>query len=500
MIDNVWLGLQHAATWINLWYCFVGVFIGTLIGVLPGIGSVATIAMLLPFTFSLQPTSAVIMLAGVYYGGAYGGSTTSILLNVPGQPSAAVTCLDGYPMARQGRAGIALLGAAIGSFVGASMGIILMMFASEPIAEFALEFGPPEYVSMMSLGLIASATISGSSPMKGIATTIIGVLFGLMGTDVNSGTVRYAFGIPELSDGIGLAIIAMSIFGVTEMIDSVGKVDSTQIDPKAVSLRGMIPTRDDIRRFWGSTLRGSAIGSVMGAIPGFGGLVTCFAAYAVEKAIAKDPSRFGKGAIEGVVSPESANNASDQTHFIPTMTLGIPSGATMALIIGALMIHGIAPGPQLVTEKPELFWGLIMSFWIGNIMLVILNLPLIGIWVKLLAVPYHILYPIIMTFICIGAYSINNNPWDIWVCAGFGLVGYVFRVLALPPAPLILGYVLGPLLEEYLRRAMLLSRGDPTVFFTRPLSLVMLLMAAGLVLLIVLPNFRKTREVAFHEV
>jgi len=293
MIDNVWLGLQHAATLTNLWYCFVGVFIGTLIGVLPGIGSVATIAMLLPFTFSLQPTSAVIMLAGVYYGGAYGGSTTSILLNVPGQPSAAVTCLDGYPMARQGRAGIALLGAALGSFVGASMGILLMMIASEPIAEFALEFGPPEYVAMMTLGLIASATISGSAPMKGVATTIIGVLFGLIGTDVNSGTVRYAFGIPELSDGIGLAIIAMSIFGVTEMIESVGKVDSASISSDSVRLRSMIPTRDDVRRFWGSTLRGSAIGSVMGAIPGFGALVTCFAAYAVDHQRADDQRHGG---------------------------------------------------------------------------------------------------------------------------------------------------------------------------------------------------------------
>jgi len=466
MIDNLLIGLQATATWSNLWYCFVGVFLGTLVGVLPGVGALATIALLLPFTFSLPPTSAIIMLAGVYYGGAYGGSTTSILLNVPGSASAAVACLDGYPMSRQGRAGVALLGAAAASFVGASIGIIIMMFASDPIANFALEFGPTEYVAMMSLGLIASATVSGSSPMKGIAMTIVGLLFGMVGTDVNSGAVRYAFGIPELSDGIGLAIIAMAIFGVTEMIDSVTKVSATKIDPKGITFRSMIPTRDDLKRSWAPMLRGS----FFGALPGTGALISCFGAYAVEKNIAKDPSRFGKGAIEGVVAPEAANNACDQTAFIPTMTLGIPGTATMALIIGALMIQGIAPGPQLVTEKPELFWGLIMSFWIGNIMLVILNVPLIGIWIKLLAVPYHILYPVIMTLICIGAYSINNNPWDIWVVAVFGIVGYGFRLLDLPPAPLILGYVLGPLLEEYLRRALLLSRGSFWPLVERPIS------------------------------
>ena len=490
MIENIWLGLQHAATLQNLWYCFVGCFIGTLIGVLPGIGSVATIAMLLPFTFSLNPTSAVIMLAGVYYGGAYGGSTTAILLNVPGQPSAAVTCLDGYPMARQGRAGVALMGAAVGSFVGASMGIILMMFASEPIAEFALAFGPAEYVAMMFAGLVMSATVSGGSPMKGIAMTVCGVLFGMVGTDVNSGVTRYAFGVPQLTDGIGLAIIAMAVFGITEMIESVGKVEGIVVDSKDLKMSGIVPTKDDIKRFWPATLRGGAIGSVMGCIPGFGGLVTCFTAYAVEKSLSKTPEKFGTGMLEGVVSPETANNAADQTHFIPTMTLGIPSGATMALIIGALMIHGIAPGPQLVTEKPELFWGLIMSFWIGNIMLVVLNLPLIGIWVKLLKVPYHILYPMIMTMICIGAYSVNNDTWDIWVCAVFGLIGYVFRYLALPPAPLLLGFVLGPLLEEYLRRAMLLSRGEFWPLVLRPIAGPMFVIAIILLIWATLATLR----------
>jgi len=474
MIDNLIIGLQVAATWSNLWYCFFGVFLGTLVGVLPGVGVLATIALLLPFTFSLDPTSAVIMLAGVFYGSSYGSSTTAILLNVPGSPSAAVHCLDGYPMSRQGRAGVALASTTIAAFVGATMGILIMMVASEPIANFALVFGPTEYSAMMVMGLMASATVSGSTPMKGIAMTILGVLLGLVGTDVNSGTVRYAFGIPELSDGIGISIIAMAIFGATEMIASVGKIDASTLDRKAITFRSMVPTKDDLSRFWGPTLRGSLIGSFFGALPGTGSIISCFAAYAVEKNIAKEPERFGKGAIEGIVSPEAASNACDQTAFIPTMTLGIPGTASMALIIGALMIHGIAPGPQLVLEKPQLFWGLIMSFWIGNVMLVILNLPMIGIWIRLLAVPYHLLYTIIVTIICIGAYSINNNPWDIWVVAVLGLVGYVFRLVGLPPAPLILGYVLGPLLEEYLRRALLLSRGNFMTFIERPVSGTML--------------------------
>jgi len=474
MIDNLIIGLQAAASWSNLWYCFIGVFLGTLVGVLPGVGTLATIALLLPFTFSLDPTSAIIMLAGVFYGSSYGASTTSILLNVPGSASAAVHCLDGYPMSRQGRAGVALATTTIAAFVGASIGILIMMVASEPIANFALVFGPTEYSAMMVMGLIASATVSGSTPMKGIAMTILGVLLGLVGTDVNSGVMRYSFGIMELSDGIGISIIAMAIFGITEMIASVGKIDASTIDSKAITYRSMWPTKDDRSRFWGSTLRGSFIGSFFGALPGTGSLISCFASYAVEKNIAKEPERFGKGAIEGILGPEAASNACDQTAFIPTMTLGIPGTASMALIIGALMIHGISPGPQLVLEQPVLFWGLIMSFWIGNVMLVILNLPLIGIWIKLLAVPYHLLYTTIVTVICIGAYSINNNPWDIWMVAFLGIIGYVLRLASLPPAPLILGYVLGPLLEEYLRRALLLSRGDFMTFVERPVSGTML--------------------------
>ena len=480
--DYVKIGMETALQWQNLWYCFVGVFLGTLVGVLPGIGSLATIAMLLPFTFSLNPTSAVIMLAGVYYGGAYGGSTTSILLNVPGSASASVACLDGYPMSRQGRGGIALLGAAAASWVGASMGILAMMFLSEPLAGVAIAFGPTEYVSVMILGLIAAATISSGSPLKGVAMIFCGVLLGLVGTDVNSGVARFAFGVPELSDGLGLAVIAMALFGVSEMIDSVGKVDATSLDPKAVTFKSMIPTKDDMQRAWKPILRGSLIGCVFGPLPGTGALVSCFGAYALEKKLADDPSRFGKGAIEGVVAPEAANNANDQTSFIPTMSLGIPDNAVMALLLGALMIHGISPGPQLITEKPQLFWGLIMSFWIGNVMLVVLNLPLIGIWIRLLAVPYHILYPLIMVLVSIGAYSISNNPMDVVVVAVAGVIGYVLRELKLPPAPLLMGFVLGPLLEEYLRRAMLLSRGDPWTFVQHPISGTMFGLTALLIL------------------
>ncbi len=482
ILDNVWLGLQTAASWTNLWYCFVGVFLGTLVGVLPGIGSLATIAMLLPFTFALEPTSAIIMLAGVYYGGAYGGSTTSILLNVPGSASAAVACLDGYPMSRQGRAGVALLGAACASWVGATIGIIAVMFLSPPLSALAIKFGPTEYVAVMMLGLIAAASLSGKSPMKGIAMILFGIIFGLMGTDVNSGVARFAFGVPELTDGIGIALMAMAVFGVSEMVDSVNKVKPGHFDPKSITFRSMVPTKDDMRRSWKPMLRGSFLGCIFGPLPGTGALVSCFSAYAVERALADDKSRFGKGAIEGVVAPEAANNANDQTSFIPTMSLGIPDSATMALLLGALMIHGISPGPQLITDKPQLFWGLIMSFWIGNIMLVILNLPLIGIWIKLLAVPYHILYPMIMSLICIGAYSISNNPFDVMVVAGLGVMGYLLRVLQMPAAPLLIGFVLGPLLEEYLRRAMLLSRGDFMTFIVNPISGTMFAITGMLIL------------------
>jgi TctA family transporter len=473
MIDlaaNLWMGLNVALSWSNLFYCFVGVTLGMLVGVLPGIGGLATIALLLPITFHLDATNAIIMLAGVFYGSTYGGSTASILLNLPGTPSAAVVCLDGYPMSQQGRAGVALLMTTVASFVGATIGILILTLFSPVIAEFALKFGAPEYFAMMLLGLVAASTISSGSPIKGIAMVVMGVLMGLIGTDVNSGMARFTLGYPELTDGVSLVAIAMGIFGIAEVIASINKVRPGQVDSKAISFRSMIPSRDDIRRSWGPMARGSIIGSFFGALPGTGGTIASFMAYAVEKRVSKEPQRFGKGAIEGIMGPETSNNACDQTAFIPTLTLGIPGTVTMALMLGALMIHGIAPGPTLITERADLFWGLIMSFWIGNVMLLVLNIPMIGIWVKLLAVPYHLLYPGIMMLVCIGVFSINNSTFDVWTVTAFGLFGYIMRLLALEPAPLLLGFVLGPLMEENLRRALLISRGDFWVFIERPIS------------------------------
>jgi TctA family transporter len=470
LINNLIMGLGVALSWSNLFYCFVGVSLGTLVGVLPGIGGLATIALLLPITFHLDAVNAIVMLAGVFYGSTYGGSTASILLNLPGTPSAAVACLDGYPMSRQGRAGVALLMTTVASFFGATVGIIILTLFSPVIAEFALKFGAPEYFAMMLLGLIAASTISTGSPIKGIAMVVLGVLIGLIGTDVNSGMSRFTLGFPELTDGISLVAIAMGIFGIAEVIASVNTVKVGQIDSKAITLRSMVPTRDDVRRSWMPMVRGSAIGSFFGALPGTGGTIASFMSYAVEKRVAKEPERFGKGAIEGIMAPESANNACDQTAFIPTLTLGIPGSVTMALMLGALMIHGIAPGPTLITERADLFWGLIMSFWVGNIMLLVLNIPMIGIWVKILAVPYHLLYPAIMMLVCIGVFSLNNSTFDVWAVAAFGMFGYVMRLLDLQPAPLLLGFVLGPLMEENLRRALLISRGDFIVFLERPIS------------------------------
>ena len=470
MLDGIVIGLHTALQPINLLYCFIGVFLGTLVGVLPGIGSLVTISLLLPITFHLQPTSAIIMLAGIYYGGAYGGSTASILLNLPGSLSSTVTCLDGYPMAKQGRAGIALLGCALSSFIGGAIGIILMMVFSQPIANLALEFGPAEYFAMMLLGLIAASTVASGSPIKGIAMVSLGILIGLCGTDVNSGAFRFTFGVDELTDGIGVIGPALGMFGVVEVITSIRTAVDTKLDRKAITFRSMIPTRDDVRRFWWPTLRGSGIGSFFGALPGTGGTIASFMSYAIEKRVAKDPSRFGNGAIEGVLGPEAANNAADQTAFIPTMTLGIPGSVIMALIIGALLIHGIQPGPRLVTDKPDLFWGLVMSFWVGNVMLLILNLPLIGIWIRVLAIPYRWLYPAILMFIAIGAYSVSNAHFEVLLVVGFGVFGYAMCLLGFSPAPMLIGMVLGPLMEEHLRRALVLSQGSFMPFIERPLS------------------------------
>lgn len=499
MFANVALGLETALSLSNLLYCLTGVFLGTLLGVLPGIGALVSISLLFPITFHLDVTGALVMLAGIFYGTAYGGSTSAILLNVPGTPSAAVTCLDGYPMARQGRAGVALMGTTIASFVGGSIGILLMMAFSPLIVENALRFGPAEYFSLMVMGLVAASTIASSSPAKGIAMVVVGILLGLVQADFYSGIPRFDFGIPELYEGLSLVAIAMGLFGVTEVIASVTVAKTTgSFDRRRITFRSMIPTRDDVRRSWFPMLRGTAIGSFFGTLPGTGALIASFMAYAVEKKIARDPSRFGNGAVEGIMAPESANNAADQTAFIPTMTLGIPGSPAMAIMLAVMIIHGIRPGPSLVIEQPALFWGVVMSFWIGNILLLILNLPLIGLWVRLLTVPYHLLYPAILTFVCTGVYSINNSTFDIWVLVAFSLLGYGARMLDLPCAPLLLGFVLGPAMEEHFRRALLISRGDFMTFIERPISATIMgatcLMLAWALWTVLRPGGRHARD------
>ena len=479
-LDNLSIGLTTAFSLSNLFYCFLGVFLGTVVGVVPGIGALAAISLLLPITFHLDATSAIVMLAGVFYGASYGGSTASILLNLPGTPSAAVVCLDGYPMAKQGRAGIALLMTTVASFVGGSIGIIIMMLFSPIIVEYALKFGPAEYFAMMVLGLVAASTISSGSALKGIAMVVFGILLGTAGSDLETGAARFSFDIPELYDGVNLVVVAMGLFGISEVIASIRTVKHGDIDPKSITFRSMVPTRDDVRRSWKPILRGASVGSFFGTLPGVGGVIASFMAYAIEKKVAREPERFGKGAIEGIMAPESANNAADQTSFIPTLTLGIPGNVVMALMVGALTIHGIVPGPQLMTNHPDMFWGLIMSFWIGNALLVILNLPLIGIWIRLLLVPYHLMYPAILMFVCIGVYSVNNSPFDVVMVMVFGALGYAMRLLDFQPAPLLLGFVLGPLMEENLRRTLLISRGDFTVFLDRPISATIIAITVAL--------------------
>lgn len=468
-LSNVMLGLETALSLNNLLYCIIGVTLGTVVGVIPGVGTLATMSMLFPMTFYLDPTAALIMLAGIWYGSTYGGNTAAILLNLPGTPSNAVTCLDGYPMAQQGRAGVALFMTTVASFVGASVGIILMMVFSEPLVSVALSFGPAEYFALMVMGLVAASVISEGSAVKGIAMVVLGIAFGVVGTDIYAGTPRLTFGFLGLLDGVSLVALAMGLFGVAEVISSIRTVNSEGIDKK-INLKSMLPTRDDVRRSWMPMIRGSSIGSFIGVMPGVGPAVGSFISYAVEKRVSRTPERFGKGAIEGITGPETANNAADQTSFIPTMSLGIPGSATMALILGVLIMHGITPGPTMIVERPEMFWGLVMSFWIGNILLVILNVPMIGIWVRLLTVPYHILYPSIIMFICIGVYTINNSVFDIMLVIFFGALGYAMRVLDFPAAPLLLGFVLGPMMEEHFRRAMLISNGDFTTFINRPIS------------------------------
>jgi len=497
LLSNLALGFQTAISPQNLLYCFLGTLIGTVIGVLPGIGPVQTIAILLPTTFALPPVSALIMLAGIYYGAQYGGSTTSILVNVPGEASSVVTCLDGYQMALQGRAGAALTVSALGSFVAGCFATLLIVLLAIPLSELAFKFGPAEYFSLMVFGLIGSIVFASGSPMKAIGMIVLGLLFGVVGTDITSGTQRFSLGIPELADGIGFVPLAMGLFGISQIINSLEQKEKREI--LKTKIFGFWLKKKDLKEVAPAVARGTLTGSLLGLLPGGGGILSSFISYMLEKKVSHNPESFGKGNICGVASPESANNAGAQTSFIPLLTLGIPTNVIMAMMAGAMMIHGIQPGPRVISSNPELFWGVIVSMWVGNLMLVILNLPLIGIWVKLLTVPYRVLYPAILLFCCIGIYSVNNNIFDIWLTAILGFSGYLFVKLECEPAPLILGFVLGPMMEENLRRGMLISRGDPSIFFTRPLSLAFLLMAFAMLVVIAVPAIHRKREEAFHE-
>jgi putative tricarboxylic transport membrane protein len=499
LLHNLGIGFGVAFTFQNLLYGFFGCMLGTLIGVLPGIGPVATIAMLLPSTYALDATPALIMLAGIYYGAQYGGSTTAILINVPGESSSVVTAIDGYQMARQGRAGAALSVAALGSFFAGCVGTVIIAAFAPPLTELAFKFGPAEYFSLMVLGLIGAVVLASGSLLKAISMIILGLLLAQINTDVISGTARYSFDIPQLTDGIGFVVIAMGVFGFGEIISNLGQpAEHREVFTKEV--KGLWPNKRDFMEAWPSVLRGTALGSILGVLPGGGALLASFASYTVEKKMVRNPRvPFGKGAIQGVAGPESANNAGAQTSFIPMLTLGIPPNAVMALMVGAMTIKGIQPGPQVMTSNPQLFWGLIASMWVGNAMLVILNLPLIGMWIKLLTVPYRFLFPAITLFCCIGVYSLSNSTFDVYLTAIFAFVGYLFYKLSVEPAPLLLGFILGPMMEENLRRALLLSRGDWTTFVTRPLSSGLLIASVLLIVIVTLPAIRQKREVAFSE-
>ncbi len=497
LLHNLGIGFEAAFTLANLAYCLGGVFLGTLIGVLPGLGPVATIAMLLPATFSLPPVSSLIMLAGIYYGAQYGGSTTAILVNLPGESSSVVTALDGYQMARQGHAGKALATAAIGSFVAGTFSTMLLALFAPPLAELALKFGPAEYFSLMILGLVASVVLAHGSLLQAIGMIVLGLILGLVGTDVNSGMERYTFDNPNLADGINFVVLAMGMFGLGEIIKNLEDEHNRTTSISKVS--GLMLNKEDIKRIFWPVVRGTGLGSLLGILPGGGAMLASFAAYSIEKKVSPNSKMFGKGAIEGVAAPESANNAGAQTSFIPLLTLGIPSNPVMALMVGAMIIQGITPGPSVMVEQPALFWGVIVSMWIGNLFLVVLNLPMIGLWVKMISVPYHILYPAILVFCCIGVLSLNNNNFDVYLMGIFGFLGYIFAKLECEPAPMLLGFILGPMMEEYLRRAMLLSRGDATVFITRPISATMLVLAVISLVIVLSPAIRAKREEAFQE-
>jgi len=497
LLENLALGLATALTPENLLYCFVGVLLGTLVGVLPGIGPTATIAMLLPITFSLEPVTALIMLAGIYYGAQYGGSTTAILINLPGESSSAVTAIDGHEMALKGRAGPALATAALGSFFAGTVGVLVLVLFAPVLASIALGFGSAEFFSLVVLGLIASIALARGSTIKALGMIVLGLLFATVGQDLYTATPRFTFGFRELFSGINFVSVAVGMFGVAEILRNLEDEKTREVVVRKV--KGLWLTREDIRSIVAPVLRGTALGSALGILPGAGHVLASFASYSLEKRVSKHPETFGHGAIEGVAGPESANNAAAQTSFVPLLTLGLPAHPVMALMLGAFIIQGITPGPNVIHDEPALFWGLIVSMWIGNLMLVMLNLPLIGIWVKMLTIPYNVLFPAIVAFACIGTYSLSSNAFDVYAIAFFGILGYFLIKLGCEPAPLLLGFVLGPLLENHLRRAMIISHGDPTVFFTRPISLLLLIVAAFALLLAVLPSIRKKREVVFKE-
>ena len=497
VLENLRLGLETALTPANLLFCLIGVALGTAVGVLPGIGPTATIAMLLPITFSFEPVAALIMLAGIYYGAQYGGSTTAILINLPGESSAAVTAIDGHEMAIRGRAGPALATAALGSFFAGTVGTVILALFAVPISRVALEFGPAEYFSLVVLGLIASIALASGSTLKALAMIVLGLLLGTVGQDIYSGTPRFTFGQRELYGGLNFVSLAVGMFGVAEILRNLESERAQTVTVKPV--KNLWLTREDFRRIVAPVSRGTGLGAALGILPGAGHVLASFVSYSVEKRVSKHPEEFGKGAIEGVAGPESANNAAAQTSFIPLLTLGLPANPVMALLIGAFIIQGITPGPNVVNDEPALVWGLIVSMWIGNFLLVMLNLPLIGLWVKMLAIPYRVLFPAIIAFAAIGCYSLGLNAYHVYAIAFFGILGYFLIKLGCEPAPLLLGFVLGPLLEEYLRRALIISRGDASVFVTRPLSLILLILAVAAFVIAVLPAIRRKREVVFEE-
>jgi putative tricarboxylic transport membrane protein len=496
LLDNLAVGFATTLQPLNLLYCFLGVLLGTVIGVLPGIGPTATIAMLLPITLSLSPATSLIMLAGIYYGAQYGGSTTAILINLPGESSSAVTAIDGYQMARQGRAGPALATAALGSFFAGTVATVVIALFAPPLTELALEFGPAEYFALMVLGLICSVALAHGSVVKALSMVVLGLLLGLVGTDPYAGTPRFTLGQLEFADGLNFVALAVGVFGIAEILRNLESEAEREV--LVTKVTGLMPTRADLRAMAGPVLRGTGIGSLLGILPGGGAILSSFAAYTLEKKLSRTPERFGRGAIEGVAAPESANNAGAQTSFIPMLTLGIPSNPVMALMIGALIIQGITPGPSVATDQPALFWGIITSMWIGNLFLIILNLPLVGLWVTILRVPYTMLFPAILAFCSIGVFSVENDVFDLFTMAAFGLLGYVLVKLDCEPAPLLLGFVLGPMLEEHLRRAMIVARGDPIWLLARPISGGLLALAAIVLAVLVLPSVSRKRETVFQ--